>query len=157
MVILIVGGLFRSLEFTAINTVGYAEVDPARMSCATTLVSVNQQFAILAGVAVATACVETTMVWHGTSELTTRHFWPAFIVVGVIAAVSAWSFYKLSGDAGQEIYGHRVAEPAPVQPVETAAQETTEEHRDQRLGWTRKLRCVAASHGCVFNFEREQL
>jgi len=29
---------------------------------------------------------------------------------------------------------HRVAEPAPVKAVETAAQETTEEHRDQRLG-----------------------
>ncbi|OQW53088.1 MAG: MFS transporter [Proteobacteria bacterium SG_bin9] len=134
MVILVVGGFFRSLEFTAINTVAYADVDPARMSRATTLVSVNQQLAISAGVAVAAACVETTMVWHGTSELTARDFWPAFIVVGVIAAVSAWSFYKLPADAGQEISGHRVAEPAPVKAVETAAQETTEEHRDQRLG-----------------------
>jgi EmrB/QacA subfamily drug resistance transporter len=134
MVILVVGGFFRSLEFTAINTVAYAEVDPARMSRATTLVSVNQQLAISAGVAVAAACVEATMLWHGASELTARDFWPAFIVVGVIAAVSAWSFYKLPADAGQEISGHRVAEPAPVKAAETAAQDTTEEHRDQRLG-----------------------
>jgi len=134
MVILVVGGFFRSLQFTAINTVAYAEVDSARMSRATTIVSVNQQLAISAGVAIAAACVETTMVWHGASELTARDFWPAFVVVGLIAAVSAWSFYKLPADAGQEISGHRLAEPAPVKAVETAAQETTEEHRDQRLG-----------------------
>lgn len=134
MVILVVGGFFRSLQFTAINTVAYAEVEPAHMSRATTIVSVNQQLAISAGVAIAAACVETTMVWHGASELTARDFWPAFVVVGLIAAVSAWSFYKLPADAGQEISGHRLAEPAPVKAVETAAQETTEEHRDQRLG-----------------------
>ncbi len=134
MVILVVGGFFRSLQFTAINTVAYAEVEPARMSRATTLVSVNQQLAISAGVAIAAACVETTMFWHGASELTARDFWPAFIVVGLIAAVSAWSFYKLPADAGQEISGHRLAEPAPVKATEAAAQDTTEEHRDQRLG-----------------------
>src|SRR5262249_61071464 len=49
MIILVVGGFFRSLEFTAINTVAYAEVEPAQMSRATTLVSVNQQLAISAG------------------------------------------------------------------------------------------------------------
>ena len=52
MIILVVGGFFRSLQFTAINTVAYAEVEPAQMSRATTLVSVNQQLAISAGVAV---------------------------------------------------------------------------------------------------------
>lgn len=134
MVILVVGGFFRSLEFTAVNTVAYAEVDAARMSRATTLVSVNQQLAISAGVAVAAACVEATMAWHGASELTARDFWPAFVVVSLIAATSTWSFYKLPADAGQEISGHRVAEPAPAKAAETAAQETTEEHRDQRLG-----------------------
>ena len=50
-IILVVGGFFRSLEFTAINTVAYAEVEPGQMSRATTLVSVNQQLAISAGVA----------------------------------------------------------------------------------------------------------
>ena len=52
MIMLVVGGFFRSLQFTAINTLAYAEVEPAQMSRATTLVSVNQQLAISAGVAV---------------------------------------------------------------------------------------------------------
>ena len=62
MIILVVGGFFRSLEFTAINTVAYAEVEPAQMSRATTLVSVNQQLAISAGVAVGAFSVESTML-----------------------------------------------------------------------------------------------
>ena len=52
VIILVVGGFFRSLEFTAINTVAYAEIEPPQMSRATTLVSVNQQLAVSAGVAV---------------------------------------------------------------------------------------------------------
>src|SRR5579871_4951406 len=61
MIILVVGGFFRSLQFTAINTVAYAEVEPAQMSRATTLVSVNQQLAVSAGVAVGAFSVESTM------------------------------------------------------------------------------------------------
>ena len=55
MILLVVGGFFRSLQFTAINTLAYAEVEPAQMSRATTLVSVNQQLAVSAGVAVGAA------------------------------------------------------------------------------------------------------
>ncbi len=69
LVLLIVGGFFRSLQFTAINTIGYAEVDMARMSRATTLVSVTQQLAISAGVAVGAFSVELTLVMRKGSEL----------------------------------------------------------------------------------------
>ena len=63
IIILVVGGFFRSLQFTAINTLVYAEVEPAQMSRATTLVSVNQQLAISAGVAVGAFSVESTMLY----------------------------------------------------------------------------------------------
>ena len=68
-IILVVGGFFRSLQFTAINTVAYAEVEPAQMSRATTLVSVNQQLAISAGVAVGAFSVESTMLCQHVTEL----------------------------------------------------------------------------------------
>src|SRR3974377_1387459 len=61
MIILVVGGFFRSLQFTATATGAYAEVEQAQMSRATTLVSVNQQLAVSAGVAVGAFCVETTL------------------------------------------------------------------------------------------------
>ena len=82
MIILVVGGFFRSLQFTAINTVAYAEVEPAQMSRATTLVSVNQQLAISAGVAIGAFSVESTMLLRHATELERQPiFAPAFIVV----------------------------------------------------------------------------
>ena len=81
MIILVVGGFFRSLQFTAINTVAYAEVEPAQMSRATTLVSVNQQLAVSAGVAVGAFTVESTMLMRHVTELSAADFAPAFIVV----------------------------------------------------------------------------
>ena len=72
MIILVVGGFFRSLQFTAINTVAYAEVEPAQMSRATTLVSVNQQLAISAGVAIGAFSVESTMLMRHVTELSAR-------------------------------------------------------------------------------------
>ena len=76
MILLVVGGFFRSLQFTAINTLAYAEVEPAQMSRATTLVSVNQQLAVSAGVAVGAFSVESTMLLHHVSELSAADFAP---------------------------------------------------------------------------------
>src|SRR4029079_6906762 len=51
-IILWVGGIVVSLQFTATNPAAYAEVDHGQMSRATTLVSVTQQLATSTGVAV---------------------------------------------------------------------------------------------------------
>jgi EmrB/QacA subfamily drug resistance transporter len=138
MIILVVGGFFRSLQFTAINTVAYAEVEPAQMSRATTLVSVNQQLAISAGVAVGAFSVETTMMVRHVSELSASDFAPAFIVVSIISAASAYFFWQMPDDAGHEISGRKAVEISSrkeaAKAVAKAASETTEDARDQRLG-----------------------
>jgi EmrB/QacA subfamily drug resistance transporter len=138
MIILVVGGFFRSLQFTAINTVAYAEVEPAQMSRATTLVSVNQQLAISAGVAVGAFCVESTMWWHHANELSAGLFAPAFVVVAVFSAISAWFFWQMPDDAGHEISGRKAVEISSrrgaAQAGVKAASETTGDARDQRLG-----------------------
>ena len=138
LIILIVGGFFRSLQFTAINTVAYAEVEPAQMSRATTLVSVNQQLAISAGVAVGAFSVETTMFARHITELTASVFPPAFLVVSIISAASCYFFWQMPDDAGHEISGRKVAaissRKGAAKAAAKAASETTEEARDQRLG-----------------------
>jgi EmrB/QacA subfamily drug resistance transporter len=138
LIILIVGGFFRSLQFTSINTVAYAEVEPAQMSRATTLVSVNQQLAVSAGVAVGAFSVETTMALRHIPELTATVFAPAFLVVSVISAASCYFFWQMPDDAGHEISGRKVAaissRKGAAKAAAQAASETTEEARDQRLG-----------------------
>ncbi|GIQ76649.1 MFS transporter [Bradyrhizobium sp. RD5-C2] len=140
--ILVVGGFFRSLQFTAINTVAYAEVEAPQMSRATTLVSVNQQLAVSAGVAVGAFSVETTLALHHQTELSADVFGPAFIVVSLISAASAWFFWQMPVDAGNEIAGRKAidissrkgAEKRAATDAVKAATEDTQNARDQRLG-----------------------
>jgi len=138
MIILVVGGFFRSLQFTAINTVAYAEVEPSQMSRATTLVSVNQQLAISAGVAVGAASVESTMAWYHLPDLNADVFAPAFLLVSLISAASAWFFWQMPDDAGNEISGRKVVEissrKGAAKAAAKAASEGTQDAGDQRLG-----------------------
>jgi EmrB/QacA subfamily drug resistance transporter len=138
VIILVVGGFFRSLEFTAINTVAYAEVEPPMMSRATTLVSVNQQLAVSAGVAIGAFCVESTLWFRHMSELTADVFAPAFIVVSVISMMSALLFWRMPDDAGHEISGRKAVEISSRKGAANAAikvaSEETQNARDQKLG-----------------------
>jgi EmrB/QacA subfamily drug resistance transporter len=138
MIILVVGGFFRSLQFTAINTVAYAEVEPPQMSRATTLVSVNQQLAVSAGVAVGAATVESTLWLRHATELNASAFAPAFLLVSVISAASCWFFWQMPDDAGHEISGRKAiaisSRKGAAKAAASAANETTEDARDQRLG-----------------------
>ena len=100
IVVLLIGGFFRSLQFTATNTIAYADVDARRMSRATALVSVAQQLSIAAGVAVGALCVELALQIKGGQVITAEDFRPAFLVIGTIAASSAILFWTLPADAG---------------------------------------------------------
>src|SRR3546814_10865868 len=46
---LLAGGLFRSLQFTAVNTMGYADMPYTRMSLATSLSGTAQQLSVSVG------------------------------------------------------------------------------------------------------------
>ncbi len=130
--ILLIGGFFRALEFTAVNTIAYADIDPRRMSRATALASVGQQLSISTGVAVGALLVELSLKWRGASELTPTDFTPAFLVVAAISASSALLFWKLPADAGAEMSG-RLPEKTETNAVKAepiAAGETS----DQRVG-----------------------
>jgi MFS family permease len=138
MIILLVGGFFRSLQFTAINTVAYAEVEQPQLSRATTLVSVNQQLALSAGVALGAFSVQATMWLRHVSELNATVFAPAFVVVAVISAASCWFFWLMPDDAGHEISGRKAvaisSRKGAARATTWQASETTQDARDQRLG-----------------------
>jgi EmrB/QacA subfamily drug resistance transporter len=109
VVILLAGGFFRSLQFTAINTLAYAEIEAPLMSRATTLVSVAQQLALSTGVAVGALVVEITLRMKGGSAMGAADFPPAFLAVGAFTAAAALVFVRLPPDAGAELAGRNVA------------------------------------------------
>jgi len=113
---LLLGGFFRSLEFTALNAIGYADVEPAQMSRATSFSSVSQQMSQTVGIAAGAAAIETIQLFYGDHDLVTRDFGPGFFIVALISAASILIFARLSPDAGAEVSGRKAAalEHAPA-------------------------------------------
>jgi EmrB/QacA subfamily drug resistance transporter len=101
--VLLIGGFFRSLQFTATNTIAYADVEARRMSRATSLVSVAQQLSIAGGVAIGALAVELAVQFKGTGVITAEDFRAAFILVAAISASSVFVFWPLSPDAGAQL------------------------------------------------------
>ena len=104
--LLLAGGFFRSLEFTGINAIAYAEVDNRVISRATSFASVAQQLSITTGVAVGAAVIEITQIVHRDPVLSTRDFSAAFFIVATISATAALLFGRLAPDAGAAMSGH---------------------------------------------------
>jgi EmrB/QacA subfamily drug resistance transporter len=107
MLLLFVGGCFRSLQFTSLNAIAYADVSNRDMSYATGLSSVAQQLALSIGVALGAFALETAAAARGTTQVTAADFGPAFWTVAVVASLSAFVFFRLDPGAGAEMSGHR--------------------------------------------------
>lgn len=106
---LLVGGFFRSLQMTCINTLGYADVPPAMLSRATSLSSMAQQLSQTAGVATAALLLHTVMTLRGGTALVAGDFYPVFIGVAMISLLSVPLFLAISPDAGAEVSGRAPA------------------------------------------------
>ena len=119
---LLAGGFFRSLQFTGLNSLAYAEVPRPRLSRANTLSSVMQQVSLSLGVAVGALALHLTQTASGGAGLAPADFVPAFLTVGGMACLSALFFLPLPPDAGAEISGHRARARAkePPQALEAA-------------------------------------
>jgi EmrB/QacA subfamily drug resistance transporter len=105
--VLLVGGFFRSLQFTSLNALSYADVDAEQMSRATSFVAVVQQLSLSGGVAVAALLLDGSRAAAGRSVLLTEDFSRAFVAIGVIAVCSTLMYLRLAPDVGTEVSGHR--------------------------------------------------
>lgn len=106
LAVLLLGGCFRSLQFTSLNAIAYADVSSREMSSATSLTSVAQQLSLGVGVAIGAFALESVARWRGGAELAAPDFWPAFVLVALISASSGWILARLKPDAGAEMSGH---------------------------------------------------
>ncbi|MDJ1160186.1 DHA2 family efflux MFS transporter permease subunit [Chelatococcus sp. SYSU_G07232] len=104
--VLLAGGFFRSLQFTSINAVAYADVSNREMSLATSFSSVAQQLSLSVGVAAGAFALEATGWLRGTNGLQPQDFWPAFVAVALVSATSLAYWMRLDPAAGAEVSGH---------------------------------------------------
>jgi EmrB/QacA subfamily drug resistance transporter len=110
MLVLFIGGCFRSLQFTSLNAIGYADVTNRDMSYATSLSSALQQVALSVGVAFGAFVLEFTAQSHGSSTITAADFGPAFWAVAAVSSLAGFVFARLEPTAGAEMSGHQAVE-----------------------------------------------
>ncbi|HJU30923.1 MAG TPA: MFS transporter [Hyphomicrobiaceae bacterium] len=106
--VLLVGGFLRSLQFTSLSAITYAEVETRQVGSATGMASVGQQVSVSLGVAVGAMAVEASEWMRGHAVPETSDFATAFVVVGLMSMTSALMMLRLPADAGDEMSGRRL-------------------------------------------------
>lgn len=112
LMVLLVGGFFRSLQLTAVNTLAYADVPHEMMSRASGFSAMAQQVGISLGVGIAAVTLNVSMMLRGSDELAIADVAAGFVVIGLFVALSGFGFARLPPHAGAEVSGKR--EPAPA-------------------------------------------
>ncbi|MBA4795251.1 MAG: MFS transporter [Phenylobacterium sp.] len=112
MVVLLAGGFFRSLQFTSLNGLAYADIEQDRMSRASTMSSMAQQLVQSIGIGLAAMLIHLFTRLAGQAELTAATVSPAFLVIGALTFVSLFFYVRLPDDAGDEMNSRgRMARP----------------------------------------------
>lgn len=111
VVVLVASGVFRSVGFTAYNTIVFADVTPDAMNNANTLFSTVQQLTMGLGVAVGALALRAGAPldrFFGVSGTGARPFGAAFLLLGVVALLAAAEAGLLPPQAGSAIASRKL-------------------------------------------------
>lgn len=104
VVVMFLSGMFRSMQFSAITTLAFADVPQSNMTAANTLYSTVQQMSIGMGIAIGAVFLRFSNVINGsTDHYSVADFRLAFIFVGILGFLSLYGFTKLTPDAGDVV------------------------------------------------------
>lgn len=103
--VLVIGGCIRSLQFTSLTAIAYAEIDAKNTSQASTLTSVAQQLSAGLGVTIAGYVLQRSNELQGHASIVTADFWPAFLAMGILAFATLPFALNLKKNAGEELAG----------------------------------------------------
>lgn len=106
MLILYLGGVFRSIQFTAVSTLAFADVPSAQMSYANTLFSTATQLAVGLGItlgAIGIRIGEKMGDFLGMTSVPGISFRLAFVAIALICLVGMVDTLRLTKDAGSAV------------------------------------------------------
>jgi hypothetical protein len=101
--ILLTGGFFRSLQFTALNGLAFADIDQPQMSRASTMSTMGQRLAQSIGIGFAATLLRVFQTNAHATHLTVGAITPTFLIIGGVALVSGAFFIVLPANAGAEL------------------------------------------------------
>lgn len=111
--LLLAAGFLRSLQFTSLHAISYADVAAKDAGAATSMASVAQQVSISFGVAIGALVLEASEHWAGRTQPAPADFSIAFVVVAIASALSVIKMARLPVDAGHQLSG-RAKNTTPV-------------------------------------------
>lgn len=100
ILVLVLGGMTRSMQFTLVGTLAYADVPKAQMSDANSLFNTTSQLSTAAGIALASLFVRLGQAaadwaaWSGSAQ-----FRLAFLAMAVFSLLGQWDAWRLAPDA----------------------------------------------------------
>jgi EmrB/QacA subfamily drug resistance transporter len=109
--VLFVNGLCRSMQFTAVGTLAFADITKPDLSSATSFFSMITQMSMGMGVAVGAIALRVAglMDRHAAGTPTTKEFHIAFLLVAILTVVATLDCFTLEPDAGASVSGHRLS------------------------------------------------
>ena len=109
LIVLFASGLSRSLQFTALNTLSFADVPKPQMSGASALSSTLFQLTMGIGVALGAIALRLAEALHGhdARAVTPADFQIAFVIVAMVGLIGVADLFSLHRDAGAEVSGQR--------------------------------------------------
>ncbi len=116
IVVLFIGGFFRSLQFTALNAIAFADLDDRQMSRATGFTSMAQQLSLSIGISIAAISLSMTASLRGAASAGAIDYAFAFLVVTILVLLSLVTFLKLEADAGAAVSGHAATVGGAARP-----------------------------------------
>jgi len=101
--VLFIGGFFRALQFSTLNSLAFADLGSSTMSQATSFTSVAQQISVSAGVAVAAMVLESLRYVRGSNEILLSDFSIALFAVSLCSLTAIFLLLRLPIDAGASL------------------------------------------------------
>jgi EmrB/QacA subfamily drug resistance transporter len=108
--ILILAGASRSMQFTGITFVTFADIPPEERASASVISSLTQQISMGMGVALGALILNFSRAIRGTTLVEVTDFTWAFVLAGAVSALAVLAYLRLPEDAGAEITGHKRVE-----------------------------------------------
>ena len=99
--VMFLSGMFRSMQFSAITTLAFADIPQSRMTNANTLYSTIQQMSTGMGIAIGAVFLRFSSIINGSGDqYTIPDFRLSFIFVAILGLISLYGYTKLTPDAG---------------------------------------------------------
>ena len=105
--ILFVAGMAQATQFSAYNTIAYADISSQRMSAATSLYSTLQQLMLSVGICTAAGTLTLMHLLYQHATPTRHDFSIAFLVTGAISMLAVPAAACLSPHAGASMSGNK--------------------------------------------------